>query len=301
MSRPADRKIVVYEPLFKSGCTLGEGPVYDPVTATLHFVDIAERKVSCNAEFSGLLAIQHSNYRPIRRPITSISLRRNAPGLAGTTSTGFALLNSDGSLQYLEEPIRDEQVSSTRFNDGACDAKGRYFAGTAGTVLSPEDGSGKLYRYDPSNHTCTIVDDGPFTDSNGMGWSPDGKIFYLTDSLVNLLYAYDYDVETGSVSNRRTLVDAKQLGYGGYLDGLCVDTEGGIWSARWGDSRICRFTSAGAVDLEIIFPKVLHVTSCCFGGSNNDQLYGEYPDSGHLFMVDLAGRYKGLERHSFAG
>lgn len=114
-------------------------------------------------------------------PITSISLRRNAPGvsrtrdtraehshfqqLAGTTSTGFALLNSDGSLQYLEEPIRDEQVSSTRFNDGACDAKGRYFAGTAGTVLSPEDGSGKLYRYDPSNHTCTIVDDGPFTVS----------------------------------------------------------------------------------------------------------------------------------------
>lgn len=81
-----------------------------------------------------------------------------------------------------------------------------------------------------------------------MGWSPDGKILwvhiiihlwlvdlqnsYFTDSLVNLIYAYDYDVETSSVSNRRTLVDARQLGYAGYADGLCVDTEGGIWSAR---------------------------------------------------------------------
>lgn len=72
---------------------------------------------------------------------------------------------------------------------------------------------------------------------------------------MNLLYAYDYDVETGSVSNRRTLVDAKQLGYGGYLDGLCVDTEGGIWSARL---LVCHFKisysdfSAGGETLESV-------------------------------------------------
>lgn len=87
--------------------------------------------------------------------------------LACTTSTGFALLNLDGTLEYLAEPMSDEQVSITRFNDGACDAKGRFFAGTASkeSVLSPEGGTGKLYRYDPLDHTCTVIDEGPFTVS----------------------------------------------------------------------------------------------------------------------------------------
>jgi sugar lactone lactonase YvrE len=55
---------------------------------------------------------------------------------------------------------------------------------------------------------------------------------YFTDSLVNLIYMYDYDVEDGTLSNRRTAIDAKQLGYTGFCDGLCIDTEGAIWSAR---------------------------------------------------------------------
>ncbi|KAJ3788014.1 regucalcin [Lentinula aff. detonsa] len=311
MSSLVNEKIVVDEPILKVGCTLGEGPLYDPVTATLHFVDIVEGKVH---HFNTVDSTFTTN--PYDVPITSIVLRRDAPGLAGTTAEGFALLNLDGSVEYLARPLPEEHVSFTRFNDGGCDAKGRYIAGT---VYSPGHGiPGKLYMYDPENQLCTTIDEGPFTDSNGLGFSPDEKIFYFTDSIRNIIFMYDYDAQSGTISNRRQFVEATELGYKGFCDGLCVDLDGGVWSARWGDSRVCRFTSSGAVDLEIIFPKVLNVTSCCFGGPENDQLYvtsahcgaldsnesslqSTYPDSGHLFAVNLAGKFKGCPRHSFAG
>ncbi|GAW07994.1 60S ribosomal protein L13a [Lentinula edodes] len=298
MSPFVNRKIVVDEPLLKVGCTLGEGPLYDPVTATLHFVDIIERKVHHFNTVDFTLTTDLYNV-----PITSIVLRRDAPGLAATTARGFALLDPDGSVEYLAQPLPEEHVPFTRFNDGTCDVRGRYIAGT---VYSPEHGiPGKLYMYDPDNQICTTVDEGPFTDSNGLGFSPDEKILYFTDSFRNIIFMYDYDVQHGKLSNRRNFIEAKELGYSGFCDGMCVDADGGVWSARWGDSRVCRFTSSGAVDLEIVFPRVLKVTSCCFGGPGNDQLYvtsahcgannveenglqSTYPDSGHLFVVNLA-------------
>ncbi|KAJ3879062.1 hypothetical protein F5051DRAFT_214467 [Lentinula edodes] len=311
MSPFVNRKIVVDEPILKVGCTLGEGPLYDPVTATLHFVDIIERKVHHFNTVDFTLTTDLYNV-----PITSIVLRRDSPGLAATTARGFALLNPDGSIEYLAQPLPEEHVPFTRFNDGTCDVRGRYIAGT---VYSPEHGiPGKLYMYDPDNQICTTVDEGPFTDSNGLGFSPDEKILYFTDSFRNIIFMYDYDIQHGKLSNRRNFIEAKELGYSGFCDGMCVDADGGVWSARWGDSRVCRFTSSGAVDLEIVFPRVLKVTSCCFGGPGNDQLYvtsahcgannveehglqSTYPDSGHLFVVNLAGKYRGRSRHSFAG
>lgn len=139
---------------------------------------------------------------------------------------------------------------------------------------------------------------------------------YFTDSLVNRIWAYDYD--GGKLSGKRLFVDPISHGLpeGTYPDGLCIDKEGGIWSARWGGSRIIRYTKDGAMDLELYFPTVLHVTACCFGGPSEDQLYvttahcgacggdasrqDQYPDSGNLFAVDLSGRFSGAKwRHEF--
>lgn len=87
---------------------------------------------------------------------------------------------------------------------------------------------------------------------------------YFTDSLENIIYAYDYN--EGTISNRRVLIDAKALNLTGFSDGLCIDADGYIWVARWGGSCIVRFSPQGEIDLEIVFPTVLNVTSCCFGG-----------------------------------
>jgi len=163
-----------------------------------------------------------------------------------------------------------------------------------------------------------VVDEGPFTDSNGLGWSPDEKTLYFTDSLANIIYAYDYD--DGNLSNRRVFADARAQGLPDqtFADGLCIDSEGCVWSARWNGSRIIRFSKDGGIDAEILFPTVLRVTACCFGGPNEDQMFvttahcgaingdasrqTKYPDSGHLFVVNLAGKYKGGKwRYPFTG
>ncbi|KAJ8084122.1 hypothetical protein PM082_002889 [Marasmius tenuissimus] len=307
--------ITIDKPLIEVGCTLGEGPVYDAMTSTLHFVDIIECKVyhlnTRTNEFT-------NDEYPVS--ITSLALRSQDPkdmGFAATTEHGFALLKPHLEIEYLARPLPPAVEGLSRFNDGACDSRGRYFAGT---IYSPEHGiAGKLYRYDPANGSCVVVDEGPFTDSNGLGWSPDEKLFYFTDTWKNIIYVYDYDIDTGNIRNRRVFVDANELGYGSdgsACDGLCLDTEGGIWNARWCGSRIIRYNSEGTPDLEIVFPKVWKVTSCCFGGPDLDQLYVtsascasvggdaskqlEFSQSGHVFVVDLHGRFRGAPRYSFS-
>ncbi|KIL70746.1 hypothetical protein M378DRAFT_183341 [Amanita muscaria Koide BX008] len=302
--------IIVNQPWVKVGCTLGEGPVYDAETHKLHFVDIEENRV-----YHLDIATMHLSHEQFDEPITCIVKRRNQPGLACTTARGFAILERDSTVRYLHQPISSECLPYTRFNDGGCDSRGRFFAGT---MYSAKRGvPGQLYRFDPESGECSVVDPGPFTDSNGLGWSPDERTFYFTDSLTNKIYAYDY--EDGNLFNKRLHIDGISLGLpeNTYPDGLCVDAEGYIWSARWGGSRVIRHDPEGKIDLEIVFPTVLNVTACCFGGANNDQLYvttahccanggdgsrqREYPDSGELFVVDLAGRYKGGRRCAFGG
>jgi len=125
-----------------------------------------------------------------------------------------------------------------------------------------------LWRYDPTDSSCVVVDEGPFTvcysvphplrivdlqDSNGLGWSPDEKTLYFTDSKTNIIYAYDYD--DGTISNRRIFADAREQGLSDltFADGLCIDSEGGVWSARWDGSQIIRFARDGSIDAEIFF------------------------------------------------
>lgn len=164
---------------------------------------------------------------------------------------------------------------------------------------------------------------------------------YFTNSAVNHIYAYDYDEETGNVSNRRIFIDAlaQGLSEGTFCDGLCIDDEGGIWSARWGGGCIARFRGTdGTLDFVVKIPDVLNVTACTFGGEeirmrgfkflshpppkgpDNNLLYvttahcgaipglgdpslqEHYPNSGDLFVVDFHGRYRGGEwRFEFDG
>ncbi|KAF8898652.1 regucalcin [Infundibulicybe gibba] len=303
-------EIVVDRPWVQVGCTLGEGPIYDPSTSILHFVDISEKKVYHVNTISLELSFEQ-----FEEPVSCLVLRGNGLGLACAAARGFALLDGKSTLTYVSEPLLPEDQPYTRFNDGACDSRGRFFAGT---IFSEEHKvAGKLYRYDPLNGSCIVADEGPFTDSNGLGWSPDEKTFYFTDSLVNQILAYDY--KDGVLTNRRVFIDAMALGLApqSFCDGLCIDKEGYLWSARWGGSRIVRFSTEGEIDMEIVFPTALNITACCFGGPKNDQLYvttahcganggdgsrqAQYPDSGHLFLVDLSGRYQGGTRWEFAG
>ncbi|XP_059112416.1 regucalcin-like [Peromyscus eremicus] len=147
--------------------------------------------------------------------------------------------------------------------------------------------------------------------SNGLDWSPDQRTFYHVDSLDYAVYAYDYDVQAGTIENRRLLL---QLPRGGAMpDGLCVDTAGSLWVACIDGGRVIRVdphTGSRVGTLE--FP-VSRVTSCCFGGADYadlfvtsaadglsaEQLRGE-PQAGHVFKVSGLG-VRGRACFTFVG
>jgi sugar lactone lactonase YvrE len=221
------------------------------------------------------------------------------------TKNGFAFWDPQTkSLTYIKNPEQGKPYM--RFNDGEVDSRGRFWAGTMSEADNPQP-EGVLYRLDPDLSVHAM--ESGLSISNGIGWSPDDKTMYLTDSPRRIIYAYDFDVETGSINNRRVFVAAAGESY--EPDGLTVDSQGYIWSACWNGAKILRYAPDGKLDRTIEVP-ALRPTSCVFGGpdltdlyitSSRDDLAREqldaYPFSGDLFRLRTG--VKGLRQHKFGG
>ena len=110
------------------------------------------------------------------------------------------------------------------------------------------------------------------TTSNGIDWSPDARRMYYVDTATRRIDVFDFDVETGTIANRRPFVEVPIRA--GKPDGLIVDAEGGVWLALWGGSAIQRYTPDGTLERTVALP-VTHPTKCAFGG----------PDLGDLFIT----------------
>jgi len=166
---------------------------------------------------------------------------------------------------------------------------------------------GCLYRLDPDlKATCMQAG---LICSNGLGWSPDDRVFYFTESFRYCISAYDFDAKTGHISNRRRFASVEDSD--GFPDGLTVDAEGFVWSAHCSVGRVVRYSPAGTIDRVIELP-VTRPTSCMFGGDNLDVLYittaretltpeqiAQAPLSGSLFATKPGVR--GLPEPSFGG
>lgn len=235
---------------------LGEGPRWHVQEQTLYWVDIES-----DCFYRWTPGTGNLDRFDVGLMVGSLGFRR-AGGLVLATRAGFAFWNGTHQrLQMIADPEADKP--ETRFNDGAVDPQGRFWAGTIG-----EGFTGTLYRLDPDESVHAI--ERGVGISNGIGWSPDNSTMYYTDSARKVIYAYDYDAATGRVSNRRDLIQTPDEE--GVPDGLAVDREGGIWSARWGGWKVTRYRPDGTVDFEVRLPVSL-VTSCTFGGPDLDELY----------------------------
>lgn len=191
-----------------------------------------------------------------------------------------------------------------RMNDGKCDRQGRLWIGVAST--DTENPKGGLFRLDPDGKLTQMED--KITISNGLGWSPDDKTFYYTDGLKYRIYQYDFDIDSGSITNRRVFLQLDKSAI--EPDGLTVDSEGYIWEAQWNSWKIFRYAPDGTLSDEITMP-VKRPTSCIFGGPNLDVLYvtscsraiGESerlsPPAGNVFAIEVG--VKGLPEPAFAG
>jgi sugar lactone lactonase YvrE len=245
------------EPVLAARARLGECPLWDPRRRQLDWVDIYNHRVHQFDPETG-----DDSYIETPEVVGAIALTES-DRLLVALSDQLAFLSPDTgeieSLRRVTFPHPD-----TRFNDGKCDARGRFWVGS----ISQQPGNAALYRFDPDG-TLHVMETG-LTISNGLGWSPDGATFYLTDSPQRKIYAYEFDVETGSISHRRVLVDLgdEQV----EPDGLVIDERGNLWSALWNGWCIVCFDPTGR-EVERIQLPVQRPTSLAFGGDDLTDLY----------------------------
>jgi len=197
-------------------------------------------------------------------------------------------------------PDLNEQV---QLADGKVDRRGRFIVGSSDRSM--REARGKLYVLDPGATELRAIDDDIIL-ANGPCWSPDDKVFYHADSRRNLIYAYDYDIETGTVSNRRVFASTSELG--GIPDGATVDADGYVWSAICEGGKLVRFHPDGSIDRIVEFPLKLP-GSIMFGGPELDLLFvptlnpaflgrEAHPDDGSTFVIRGTG-VRGLPEPRF--
>jgi sugar lactone lactonase YvrE len=245
------------EDVLTARARLGECPVWDPERALLAWVDVYNHRVHQFEPATG-----GDRYFETGEVVPAIALT-DGDRLLLALRDRLALL--DPRTGALEPLCRiDLGHPDTRLNDGKCDAQGRFWVGS----LSKNPGEAALYRYDPDG-SLHLMETG-LTISNGLGWSPDGKTFYLTDSPQRKIYAYRFDPDTGSIADRRVLVDLG--GEAVEPDGLTVDRAGRLWSALWNGWGIVCFDADGR-ELERKRLPVQRPTSLTFGGAALGDLY----------------------------
>ena len=161
--------------------------------------------------------------------------------------------------------MKDHFDSYQRSNDAKCDPCGRLWFGSSSFNEDLGVG-GDLYLYDQGEVTKVI----PNTKiANGMAWSSDGRTFYWADSLDNAVYAFDYSLESGHISNRRVLFEIKDA----VPDGMCIDSNNNLWVAVWGGHRVENRDGRTGELLGVVQVEASNVTCCCFGGDNMDELF----------------------------
>jgi sugar lactone lactonase YvrE len=234
--------------------------MWDVRRQVLHYIDNSGRKVHTFDPSRGTA-------RTLEMPavITTLVLRRNG-GAVVTLRTGIHFLDLDtGDLEMIH-PLPDPPAHV--FNDGKVDSRGRFLIGASTGNFTDPAPDGGLFRLDP-DLGLTRLDTG-IHFSNSPCWSPDEGTFYFSDSWLNTTYAYDYDISTGSVGNRRPFVNTSDLG--GVPDGATVDADGLYWVAVYRAGKVAAYRPDGRLERTIDMPVPL-VSSVAFGGPDLDRLY----------------------------
>jgi len=281
------------ELLFDTKALLGEGPIWDAHTQTLYWVDILNKRVYAE----GNILAQLDDFVGCIAP-------RNGGGLILTQRFGFARLEVDSvELTSLASP--ENVPTNNRFNDGKCDPRGRFLAGTMD--MGEKDPTGSLYSFDGKSITKLL---GNVTISNGLTWSPDHKTFYYIDTPTREVKAFDYDMETGALANPRVAVRVTESL--GWPDGMTSDMQGHLWIAMWGGAQVTKWNPNTGELLEQIPVPAKNVSSCIFGGKNLNELYltsarlgldeatlVEYPLTGGVFRLET--NVEGMPTFEFTG
>ncbi|NLT72709.1 MAG: SMP-30/gluconolactonase/LRE family protein [Chloroflexi bacterium] len=237
-------------------CVTGEGPLWHPDEGRLYWVDIPTGRLFRLDPATGAHEQCYSG-----PAVGGFTLQADGKLLL-FMEQGAIRLWHDGFCETIVESIPRE--SDSRFNDVIADPEGRVFCGTMATAAH----EGRLYRLDPDGSLHVVLEDVGI--SNGMGFTPDARGLYYTDTRARRIDLFDYDRATGEICNRRVFSPVPE-GEGG-PDGMTVDAEGMVWSARWNGSCVVRLDAQGRETRRITFP-AKKVSCPAFGGAGYADLY----------------------------
>ena len=254
------------EPIADYACITGEGPLWHPLEQKVYWCDIPQGRLFRYDPTTG----RHEMCAQLPEDVGGFTFQADGTLLL-FMARGAVKIWREGVLTTVIDEIPLEREA--RFNDVIADPAGRVFCGTMPTRERP----GRLYRLD-TDGTLTQLLDG-IGVSNGMGFTPDHRQMYYTDTRKREIYLFDYDQATGDITNQRVFVKVPE-GEGG-PDGMTVDAEGHVWSARWDGSRLVRYNPAGQEVQRVFFP-VKKVSSVIFGGA----------DYGDMYITTAGGNHK---------
>ena len=288
------------DPIVQQGARLGEGSLWHPRTQRLFWVDIMGQTVFIFDPKSG-----ENRGINVGRDVGTVVPRKSG-GLMLGVKGGFAGL--DLETEAVEEIVMVEtDLPNNRFNDGKCDPAGRFWAGSMAYDFAK--GAGSLYCMERDLSVRKVLPD--VSISNGLVWTADQATFYYIDSLAFHIAAFDYDVATGEIDNRRVIVELPESV--GFLDGMSIDANGNLWVAIYGTGEVrCWNPATGELLDTVVAPGAKLITSCAFGGPNLNELYitsasdglteqdkEEQPLAGSLFRAELD--VSGVPAFEFAG
>ncbi|WP_222192382.1 SMP-30/gluconolactonase/LRE family protein [Modestobacter italicus] len=266
----------------------GEGPIWDAAAAELVWVDITAGLVR-RGRVDGDDVVDVAEHRG--GETVGFAVPAAAGGWLLGADAGVTRLTAEGEAHALIQLTGEGGgATGTRMNDGACDRAGRFFGGTM--AFDERPGAGSLYRLDTDGTVSTVLDG--LTISNGLGWAPDDRTVYLSDSGAATVWAFDYDLDTGTFGERRVLLDLSD-DPDGVADGLVVDDEGCLWTALWGGGQVRRWSPTGELLAVVEVPGVENTTSCALVGDLlvistsvhglDEEAAAAQPDAGRLFTV----------------
>ena len=255
-------RTITAELLDDARATIGEGPVWDDRSQRLLWVDVAAGLVHWLDPATG----QRKSLE-VGQPVGAVGLCADG-GLVAAVRDGFALFAPGGGTMSRLLPV-ERSLAGNRMNDGKCDRRGRFWAGTMAIDHTPN--AGTLYRLERTNgHDAVSAIFSGITVANGLDWCPDNRLMYYIDSPTQRIDVFDFDEESGTLANRR--VFAEIAAADGLPDGMTVDAEGHVWVALFRGAKVRRYRPDARIDLEVHVPVTL-VTSCAFGGPDARDLY----------------------------
>ncbi len=265
---------------------LGEGPIWNPETNQLYFIDIEARQLHIYTP-----EVDELRSFPTGERIGTVVPIESGGALVALQNGIHSIDLVSGNLTLITNPL--DTLKDIRFNDGKCDPVGRFWVGTM--HLDAKKGAASLYVMNDKHQVRKVLDD--VTISNGIAWSLDQQTMYYIDTPTGQVKAFDYDVATGEISAPRiaiTIPDGM-----GSPDGMTIDEEGMLWIGLWGGAAVGRFNPEDGELLQKIEVPALNVTACAFGGERLETLYittasndmneeqrKKYPHAGGLFAID---------------